>query len=90
MIIAEKVAEKNVFETIPQQLDYTNTWNAHKSILENKIQNNESKIKFLYRKLLPKRLKIILRNIYDIIYVEKIKDEFLGELNPKHFIKTEI
>lgn len=90
MIIAEKIAQKNIFETTPQQLDYTNTWNAHQSIKENKIQKNESRIKFLYRKIFPKRIKIIFRNIYDIIFVEKTKDEFIGEFNPRHFIKTEI
>lgn len=90
MIISEKIAEKEVFETTPQQLDYTNTWNAHRSIVENKIQGNESKVKFWYRKLIPKRIKIILRNIYDTFFVEKTKDEFIGEFNPKHFIKIEI
>ena len=90
MIIAEKIAAKKVFETIPQQMDYTNTWNAHKSIVENKIQPNESKAKFLYRKLLPKRVKAIMKNVYDIISVEKIKDEFIGEFNARHFIKIEI
>lgn len=90
MIIAEKVAEKDVFKITPQQMDYTNTWNAYNSIKENKIQGNESRIKFFYRKLLPKRIKIILRNIYNIIFVEKIKDDFIGEFNPDHFIKTEI
>lgn len=90
MIIAEKIAEKEVFAITPQQVDYTNTWNAHKSIVENKMHGNESKLKFLYRKIIPKRLKIIFRNIYDIIFVEKTKDEFIGEFNPKHFIKTEL
>jgi hypothetical protein len=90
MIIAEKTTEKNVFENIPQQVDYTNTWNAHKSLVDNKIQNNESRFKFLYRKVIPKRLKIIFRNIYNIIYVEKINDKFIGEFNPKHFTKIEI
>ena len=90
IIIAEKFAEKEVFKIIPQQLDYANTWNAYNSIKENKIQSNESRMKFLYRKLFPKRIKIILRNIYNIIFVEKIKDNFIGEFNPDHFIKTEL
>lgn len=90
VIIAEKISDKNIFETIPQQIDYVNTWDAHTSITENKIQPNQSRIKFLYKKLMPKRIKIILRNIYNIIFVEKVKDEFIGEFNPKHFIKTEI
>lgn len=90
MIIAEKIADKEAFANTPQQVDYTNTWNAHKSIVENKMQGNESRFKFLYRKIVPKRLKIIFRNIYDIIFVEKTKDEFIGEFNPAHFIKTDI
>lgn len=90
MLVAEKIAEKNVFETIPQQSDYINTWDSHKSLSENKIRKNESPIKFLYRKLFPKRVKIIAKNLYDIVFVEKTKNEFLGEFNRKHFIKTEI
>ena len=90
MVIAEKVAEKNIFDIIPQQLDYVNTWSAHTSLVENKVQANESKAKFLYRKLLPNRIKIILRNIYNTLTVEKSKDEFIGDFNPEHFIKTEI
>lgn len=90
IVVAEKVSEKNIFETIPQQIDYVNTWNSHTAVTENKIQPNQSRIKFLYKKLMPKRIKIILRNIYNIIFVEKVKDEHLGEFNPKHFIKTEI
>jgi hypothetical protein len=90
MIIAEKTAAKNIFETIPQQIDYANTWNAHQSLTENKMQPNESKLKFIYRKTVPKRLKVFFRNLYNLLFVEKAKDEFLGEFNPKHFIKTNL
>lgn len=90
MVIAEKMTEKNVFESTPQQLDYVNTWNAHSSLKENKIQKNESKFKYLYRKVFPKRIKIILKNIHNLIFVEKIRDPFMGEFNPDHFKKTVI
>jgi hypothetical protein len=90
MVVAEKMAEKTIFETTPQQIDYVNTWDAHQSIVDNKMVGNESKLKFLYRKLVPKRLKIIIRNIYDIFVVEKTKDTFIGEFNPKHFRKVDI
>lgn len=90
MFIAEKIAEKNVFETTPQQLDYTNTWNAHTSLVENKVQVDESKIKFIYRKLVPKKIKVVLRNVYNLLLQERVKDNFIGEFNPNHFIRTEI
>ena len=90
IIIAEKIAEENVFATTPQQNDYVNTWNAHISQTENKIQSKESQIKFLYRKLVPRRLKSIARNIYNILTIEKVSDELIGEYNSEHFTKIDL
>lgn len=90
MLIAEKVAEKNVFETPPQQIEYATIWNEHKALSKNKSTHNEITSKAFLKKLLPKRLKTILRNTYTAFFEEKIKDEFIGKFNPKHFIKTEI
>lgn len=90
MFIAEKISQKNVFEETPQQADYTNVWNAFESLKENKIQEKESIIKFYYRKLMPRRLKIILRNLYNIAFEEKNINTFLGEFNTSHFKSVNI
>lgn len=90
IVIAEKTKEALIFNTIPQQSDYVNAWNAHTSIIENKIMVDESKFKYLYRKLLPRRLKTLLRYIYNVIFSKKATDSVIGSFNPNHFIKTTI
>ena len=90
MLIAEKISQKNVFEKTPQQADYTNAWNAFESLKENKIQEKESTAKFYYRKLVPRRLKVILRNLYNIAFEEKNTNSFLGEFNASHFKAVDI
>jgi hypothetical protein len=90
MVIAEKIADKAIFEATPQQSDYTNIWSVQQSLAENKAGEHESRSKFLYRKFVPRRIKIILRNLYDIIFTEKAKDEFIGDFNPKHFKRIEL
>ncbi len=88
MVIAQKIEKKEIFHTTPQQYDYTVTWNEHKSI-ENKSHNRRTKIKLLYRKIMPFRARFILRNIYNIFFTNKIKEEGLGEIDPKIFTKIE-
>ena len=88
--IAEKTAYKEVFSTTPQQSDYVNTWNAFTSVSEKKADLSESKLKYYYRKLLPYRVKVVLRNIYDIYKKDKVNSPTLGIINLEHFIKTEI
>lgn len=89
VVIAEKTAQKNIFGKNPQQSDYSNTWNIRAS-LEGKSRSGESGLKLFYRRYFPKRAKIILHNLYDILYKEKAQDVFIGEFNPVHFKKVEI
>lgn len=90
IVIAEKIKETQIFLSTPQQIDYVNTWNAHTSITGNKIIHNESRVKFLYRKVMPRKLKMVLRNVYDAIFKDKAKDLIISNYDPNHFIKTEI
>lgn len=90
MFIAEKIAQKEIFTITPQQSDYTATWNAFTSVKEKNAELSGGKFKYYYRKLLPRRLKIILRNLYSIYEVEKVETQELGTINPEYFKKTEI
>jgi SAM-dependent methyltransferase len=88
--IAEKVSSEEVFRQTPQQSDYTNTWNAFTSVIENKSEAGGSRIKFFYRKFVPHRLKVVLRNIYNLYKVEQKETPHLGKINPEHFRKVEL
>jgi len=88
--IAERIAEKEIFAVWPQQSDYISTWNAFLSVSENKPELSGSRLKFIYRKLLPYRVKVILRNLYNIYKVEKVVSPTLGNINPEHFKKVDI
>lgn len=90
MFIAEKIADKNIFEKAPHQSDYTSTWNAFTSVKENNAELSGGSLALLYRKFLPYRIKVILRNLYDIYKKEKIETTGLGVINPEYFKKTTI
>ena len=90
MFIAEKIADKEIFAVTPQQSDYINTWNAFKSIKENKAELSGGKLKYFYRKMIPYRLKVIFRNVYDIYSKEKVETTELGVINPEYFKKITI
>ncbi len=62
MFIAEKTDQKEIFKTTPQQSDYTSAWNVFKSLKENNSELSGSRFKYYYRKLIPYRLKVIIRN----------------------------
>lgn len=90
MFIAQKTSQKEIFTTTPQQSDYTSTWNAYTSVKENKAELSGGKLKYYYRKLIPYRVKVIMRNIYDIYKKEKIETTELGVINPEYFKKITI
>jgi hypothetical protein len=87
MVLAEKISEEEIFAGSPQQSDYEVLWSIKQSITENKKREEESRIKFLYRKFTPKRVKILLHNIYDLFTKEKVVNEDLGKIDDKHFKK---
>jgi hypothetical protein len=43
----------------------------------------------LYRKVVPGKLKSVLRNVYDILNKQKVDTEDFGTIDPKHFKKFE-
>lgn len=90
MFIAEKISEKEIFKSTPQQSDYIYTWGIHHSLSENKKPKGENSLMFLYRKFFPKRLKIVMRNIYNLYHNENINTRELGNINPLHFKKVEL
>ncbi len=90
LFIAEKISEKEIFATTPQQSDYVSTWNAFDSLTSDKPQTEGSRFKSMYRKFLPYRVKVVLRNLYDIYKKEKVDSPDLGVINPDHFKKIEI
>ncbi|MFZ1528795.1 MAG: hypothetical protein WAT19_08595 [Ferruginibacter sp.] len=90
VVIAEKTAEKNIFEKMPQQSDYSYTWNVHEALSGNQAALKESGGMLLYRKFFPRRLKIILHNLYDILFKEKAQDHYIGNFNPAHYKKINL
>jgi hypothetical protein len=85
MVIAQKTGTEAIFSKTPQQSDYENIWAIKKALQENKAPGNDNKIRFLYRKVTPKPLKIFLHNIYDLFTKQKVVEEGLGEINPEQF-----
>jgi hypothetical protein len=90
LVMAQKTADVPIFATTPQQSDYQTLWAIRKALQENKAPENESKLKFIYRKYTPKFLKIFLHNVYDLFTKEKIVNKDLGAIDAGHFKKMEL
>jgi hypothetical protein len=90
MVLAERKAERLIFEKPPQQSDYEMVWNISEALQQNKTVANESKLKFLYRKFTPKPLKILAHNIHDLFTKHEVVNEDLGRINAEHFKKMDI
>lgn len=90
IVIAQKIEDKLIFKLPPQQSDYQMVWSINQSLKKNEQIADEGKIKFLYRKFFPRPLKIIVRYLYDFIFLKEIKSDELGVYNSSHFKKTDI
>lgn len=90
MVLAEKKSEQPVFQKPPQQSDYEKVWDINDSLQNNKPPKDEGRLKYLYRKYTPKRLKILAHNIYDLFTKEEVVNEDLGKINAEHFKKLDI
>jgi SAM-dependent methyltransferase len=88
--IAEKIEEKDVFKQLPVQSDYVSTWDSVKSIKTGDAKKAGGTLSYLYKKLLPYRVKVVLRNLYNIYKVDKIDSPHLGNINSEHFRKVEL
>ena len=87
MVLARKTATENIFNKNPQQSDYKAIWAGNKALRENRPAENESKIRFLYRKLTPRPVKAVLHKMYNLFARQKIVEEGLGEISPGQFRK---
>jgi hypothetical protein len=90
MLIAEKKAEVPLFETTPQQSDYRSIWAMSQALQENKAPENESRVRYLYRKLMPRAVRVFFYNLRNMFTKEKVKDENLGEIDATHFKKIKL
>jgi hypothetical protein len=90
VIIAEKTAEKPIFATSPQQSDYAAAWSEHKASVSGDPLPAGKRVLNIYRKLTPKRVKIVLHNIYDLFTKEKATEPGLGEFKAGHFVPVEL
>jgi hypothetical protein len=90
VVIAEKTAEKPIFATTPQQSDYAAVWSEHSAAVAATSQPVSSRLANIYRKWTPKRVKIVLHNIYDLFTKEKAAEPGLGEFKAGHFVPVEL
>ena len=89
LIIAKKISDKKVFEVIPQQSDYTTTWDKHipqKNVGITGPQGLKQKIK----QLIPLRIRVILKLIYTELKKKNSVTKDLGAINTAHFKKMDI
>lgn len=85
MVFAQKLEDKEIFSVVPQQSDYTSVWTVAESVKNDIKSEQDSNIKFLYRKYIPEGLKTMLRNLYFLFRKKTVHSEELGQINPEHF-----
>ncbi|MFM7176054.1 MAG: hypothetical protein ACKO0X_01375 [Bacteroidota bacterium] len=88
--IAKKVAQKEVFQTAPQQSDYATTWNRHEAVTTNDSSKSGGVLGLLVKKFVPYRLKVIARNLKNLATKEVIQSATLGNIDPSQFRKVDI
>jgi hypothetical protein len=85
MFIAKKTHEAPIFNRTPQQSDYASTWQDSDVIKSGGKPEGISTTRHLYRRLVPRKVKIFVRNIYDLFTREKQEVGDLGMVNPNQF-----
>ncbi len=88
--VAKKVAQKEVFQTAPQQSDYATTWNRHEAVSTNDSSKSGGIMSLLVKKFIPYRLKVIARNLKNLATKEQIQSATLGNIDPSQFRKVDI
>lgn len=86
-VVAEKIEETEIFKSAPYQSDYTTSWASAKGVF---ADSQRGRLKALYHKIVPRRIRVIARNLYDIYSTEKLETQSLGTINPEHFKKVTI
>ncbi len=87
IMVAEKISEQEPFTQTPYQSDYTTSWNKGQPLNEGERLGGIAVAKRIYQQVVPNRLRIIARNVYDLYKTEKVDTDDFGTLNPKHFKK---
>jgi len=87
-VIAEKINHQEIFKSSPYQSDYSTSWASAKRATETPA--SQRGLKGLYKTVMPKRLRIIARNLYDAYSTEKLETQSLGSVNAEHFKKVNI
>ena len=85
MFIAKKTHDAPIFKNIPQQSDYTTAWLANENIKSGKKPEGVSTGKHLYRKILPKKIRVLFHNLYDLFTKERQQIADLGYVDPNYF-----
>lgn len=88
-VIAEKTKHISTFD-MPQQSDYVTSWAIAESVKTDRKRNEDSGLKHNYRKLMPKRIKDLVRNFYDLFIDKRIDTHELGLINPRHFKQIDL
>ncbi|WP_299819409.1 hypothetical protein [uncultured Pontibacter sp.] len=90
IVIAEKVEAKAVFYVMPQQTDYQYAWDLFEADKQGTRIERDSKLLFLYKKVLPSKARLLLRKTFDSIFNRHQVIEGIGKVNPKFFKKVDI
>jgi hypothetical protein len=88
MIIARKLADKEIFKNTPQQSDYAETWET-KATEEPEQQKQTAVGKSLYKKIVPLSVRDWLWQYRYRLKNKHVSSDDLGSYNPKHFTKFE-
>ncbi len=85
LIIAEKIADKELFTSFPQQSDYVVRWQISEDLKNNPNQKEKSIAKRIYKKLIPEKMQGILRKMYAKFRKARITNDALGTFDPRQF-----
>lgn len=90
IVVAEKIEEKEVFTTAPQQSDYKYAWNLYEAGKLNKRIEQDSKLLYLYKKVLPLRVRSLIRKAFNFLFRQPERINGLGLANSRYFKKVDI
>jgi hypothetical protein len=86
MVIAKKVANKEIFKTTPQQSDYAEFWESSAAQKVEAVKETDAG-KSLYKKIVPLSVRDWLWQYRYKLKNKHVKSDDLGSYNPKHFTK---
>ena len=90
IVIAEKIAHKEIFSTSPYQSDYQYIWELNNANNKKIRFEKDSTILHYYKRIIPSDLRTILRRVYDFIFKRPRNINSLGYVNPAYFKKINI